>query len=179
MTVKIDVTTGLPKIPDDMVWNVVRVHNIDVGDFGMYVSLDGLYRMQLEKVYTKEKHYPAVTKTGFWGNTKILKDAYTETSSYNSVLGFENLYDVVQDSSAAAGTPSGYTRYVWGGILEVPLHAAFVKVEPLTQEIIYNSAIMVWDKYIEESHTDALSMDKVREDDKLLGFYPPKTLKGL
>jgi hypothetical protein len=186
LTIKIDETTGLAALPEDMFWRVAEA-TVDAGETTLHVG-GTVLKLIRKKTLTKEEyesHY--FEDNGFWKRlitgekrSKITETVPAETAT-KEILEIQNfLVKVVMDvpkGEKGQWTPFDYEMFFYysSNIKETK----YYKVTPATPENLREKSVEAWKSYLNAEHTDALEEDRKVELNRVLGDYPPKSLKDL
>lgn len=178
---KIDETTGLAAVPEDMFWRVAEMV-LDTGE--RYKDVGGV-RIDLIKKTTieiPEQELHNWENNSLWKRivtgekrTKITETVPAESKTTEESLVYASLLKVVktEPEDLTDWVKFKYDRY-WDEV-----HTRYYKVIPATAENLRKNSILCWEHYLKQQHTAAIEEDGKRELSRVLGDYPPKSLKDL
>lgn len=174
---EMDEDTGLPKLPDDLVWEVEKEKTVLYKGLTLIDSnMQGLnlYRVNLLKKYPdRTKTTPSkTTRTGWW-NTIVEPEKKEIIPGNYSNLVYTNLYEV--RDTIPHNDKVGWTSHTFPSILGKAMYV-YVRSKPLNDATIREAAIRTWEFYLEDQHVQALKINTERELNKFVGLYPPKRI---
>lgn len=179
---KIDETTGLAALPEDMLW---RIEESELST-GSYHRSVGAVRLILVKKTVRV--YESVTRhrdepNSFWkhfftGQRYTSVPYQTKAESVTTEQELRSADFLITADEVPEGE-TGWTPYTyydgWGG----DYVDGFYRVVPPTAELLRKNSFNLWEKYLEGQYELALEEDHRRELDSILGDYPPKSVKDL
>lgn len=178
---KIDETTGLAALPDDMFW---RVEESVLNTGSSYRSVGAVKLLLMKKIVAVTE---SVTKfrdvpNGFWKRV-YTGDRYTSVPYKTEPITKTGVREVRSTDFllTAHEVPDGetgwnqYTVYDgWGDTED-----RYYSVVPATAETLLKNSLSLWANHLNGQHQIALDEDARRDLEAILGDYPPKSVKDL
>jgi hypothetical protein len=179
---KIDETTGLAQVPDDMFWRVTET-KLDLGTSYKDVGAVTIHLFRTTTTTEPEFENYSYVDNSFWKRvitgekkTKVTEIIPAKTKTGSMSVVHSPLLKVEKKKPADL---EGWTEYWYSGYWAESAETRWYKVMPHTAEQLRDESIRCWKHYIKAQHTLALEEDRSRELAKVLGDYPPKSLKDL
>jgi hypothetical protein len=187
LTTKIDEVTGLASVPEDMFWRITELP-LDTGDTGSKdvgaVKMT-LFRKVESTIPEKEMHH--WTQNNFWkhfftgqARTKVTEVEPAKTETIEKELCHINLLmtcDQIPKDTKHEWTPYTYFRRMYYS--NDTNDKKFYRVIPATPDNLRDKSVVVWEFYMTQQHEKALEMDRRLGLERVLGDYPPKSVKDL
>lgn len=180
---KIDETTGLAQLPEDMFWRIEEA-NLKFG----YTTVDTLRLMLMQKrTVTTAGYTTSLTEeilNGFWKH--FLTGEKYETVTTETVIPAKT--EEVQNNCITRTLASkaklpydtrGWTKYTVQNYYSDEEKTGYFKVDEPTKENLKALSVEVLTDWINNRHEVAIGYDKKHIRDKIIGDYPPKSLKDM
>lgn len=166
-----------------MFWRVTEVKLST--RYGEAKSVGAVEISLMQKYTTVTKAYEdyRFRRNGFWkrmwtGETNT-KENYTVPEKTEDNVRRVSYYNMLSDTSQEPKDMSGWAEHTYTGYSSGNTHKRYYKVTPATPENLLEAAIDTLKHYLDLQHAEALNEDRQRELDRILGDYPPKSLKDL
>lgn len=180
---KIDETTGLAQLPEDMFW---RIEEAELKFGNKNVNTLRILLMRKETVVTKAFDTSSTEKVrnGFWkhfytGNkfdTVVTTTTIPETSE---IFEYQCATLTLARRSDTPDDTRGWTKYTVYSRYGEEDRVGYYKVDEPTRDNISKLSLKVLTHWMDDRHELALRYDKKFALDKITGDYPPKSLKDL
>lgn len=163
----IDEKTGLVKVPDDMYWEVVKVNHDNYSG--------ALYRLLLNRVRT---HTDKVLVKRGWSKREYVDQHRITAQAVSSYDLFEEVFGRVPEGEGWIDFSSEYTTHLPGHASHTVVNRRFLRSEKVTGAKVARASEITWARYLGGCQEVALKLDAEMEQNKLVGVYPPKSVKG-
>lgn len=184
---KIDETTGLAAVPEDMFWRVKEA-TVNAGDTSLNVGGVSLNLIRKKTMELDERKLHEWKANGFFKRlitgekqSKVVTEVRPAESLVKEILEIQNFL-VEVETAIPEGEEDQWTsfeyrvHYLYSGNYREKKH---YKVTEATPENLRKRSIEAWEAYLNAEHADALEEDRKVNLNRILGDYPPKSLKDL
>lgn len=180
---KIDETTGLALLPEDMFW---RIEEAELKFGYTTVNTIRLCLMQNRTYVTKAYSESSMEKVqnGFWKHF-FTGDKFEEVLTITEVpeKSEETVHSCTTNTLASRSEDPedrrGWTQYTVVNHYSDKKKIGYFKVEEPTAENIAKLSVELLKDWIDGRHEIAIRHDKQHAIDKITGDYPPKSLKDM
>jgi hypothetical protein len=182
---KIDETTGLAALPEDFFWRVKeqklgRGTNPakDVG--GVTISL-----IRKKTTVTPETTTTEYVRHGLWKTLMTFKQGREVTTVTPETTETREIVEAAESLLLTTSTepkkPEEWAKYTisWDYGYSYTYDKRWYKVIAPSPDNLRGASVRCWEEYINHLHEIALEMNNKRDLDRILGDYPPKSVKDL
>ncbi len=157
--------------------------SLNMGDYRKDVGAVQIELIQNTTITTPECEGYHFEENSFWKRittgekrTKITTVEPAKTTVSTESVVFSPLLKILKE---APKDLEGWTEYKYTDYWGDSSGKRWYKVMPHTAEQLRDESIRCWKHYIKAQHTKALEEDRKRELSKVIGDYPPKSVKDL